>query len=423
MALSEGKIITIMADQAIEVLSNECPMAAQVTHYQPSASEMQRSNNTYWLEVEQETELLDGWDITGKDNGIIQPVVPCTLGEPENDFFALRADDVRDERSLRNRMTTAYKKHASSVEASIANNAARTGSLCVTAGDIVNGGWDFLADADELLVSRELQTTSGTSFYMNPTDYKKAGGDLAGKDMYGRIPEDAYTSGNLQNQIAGFNSVYRSPKLPTLKGSSATAKVNGAQSFKPQASETDVDGNPKNIDHRVAVVPMKPGHGLKDGDKISYAGVKFLSQMTKNLLTHDATFSVVAVNGNNVTIMPKPIALDDASLSREERAFANVNTTLTDDMAVTVINAKDAQTNVFWADDSITLVSQPIPANHELLSGMKVMPFSVPNVGLNGVVAFQGDIGTMAGKARTMVWYAACNKRPEASGIGISGQS
>ena len=64
-------------------------------------------------------------------------------------------------------------------------------------------------------------------------------------------------------------------------------------------------------------------------------------------------------------------------------------------MAVNILNVKTAETNVFWADDSIRLVSQPIPANHELFAGMKTQSFAIPGVGLNGIFATQGDISTL----------------------------
>ncbi|MGL8578447.1 P22 phage major capsid protein family protein, partial [Salmonella sp. NW1067] len=127
--------------------------------------------------------------------------------------------------------------------------------------------------------------------------------------------------------------------------------------------QLDNDGNKVNVDNRFATVTLSATTGLKRGDKISFAGVKFLGQMAKNVLAQDATFSVVrVVDGTHVEITPKPVALDDVSLSPEQRAYANVNTSLADAMAVNILNVKDARTNVFWADDAIRIVSQPIPA-------------------------------------------------------------
>nr|MDN1085772.1 hypothetical protein [Escherichia coli] len=141
--------------------------------------------------------------------------------------------------------------------------------------------------------------------------------------------------------------------------------------------------------------------GFKRGDKISFTGVKFLSQMAKNVLTDDATFSITRViDGTHIEITPKPIALDDASLTKEEKAYANVNTSLADTTPVNVLNVATTTANVFWADDSIRLLSQPIPVTHELFAGMKTSSFSIPGIGVNGIFATQGDINTLSGKCR-----------------------
>ncbi|HEK2733388.1 TPA: coat protein [Proteus mirabilis] len=427
MALNEGQIITYMVDEVVNTIENNCPMAQRVGKYTPPAGDMQRSQNTIWMPVEQEAPTQKGWDLTDKETGILELSVKCNMGVPDNDFFGLRADDVRDETSLRRRIRASGLKLANNVETSIAKQAAETASLIVTDAEYVsaeNKAWDMMSDAEALIFSRELNRSQGLSYFFNADDYKKAGLSLVGKDMYGRIPEEAYKSGTIQKQVAGFDDVIRSPKLPTLTAGTATGvTVDGAQKFKPEAWKEDVtDGNRENVDNRTAVVKVSDGSAFKRGDKISFAGVKFISQMAKDLLTQDATFAVVGVEGNNITIMPKPIALDDADLKPEQRAYANVNTSLANGAAINVLNVKTSKTNIFWADDSITLLSQPIPLNHALFSGMKTEAFNIPSVGLNGVVAYQGDISTLEGKCRIAVWYSACTKRPEAVGVGLTGQ-
>ncbi|EOK5313007.1 P22 phage major capsid protein family protein [Cronobacter sakazakii] len=427
MALSEGQLVTYAIDEVIETVQNLTPMAERVSKYTPPAASMQRSGNTVWMPLEQEAPTQRGWDLTGKETDILELSVKVNLNDPDNDFFALRADDVRDETSYRRRIQASAKKLANNVEAEIARQAVEMGSLVVTSTSPIgsaNSGWDFISEAESLMFARELNRDAGLSFFFNPNDYRGAGRDLAGKDFYGRIQDDAYSKGVIQKQVAGFNDVLRSPKLPSLAASTATGvTVSGAQKFKPEAWKVDVDGNRENVDNRTAVVAVSSGTGFKRGDKISFAGVKFLSQMAKNVLTQDATFSVVAVNGNNLTITPKPIALDDTSLTAEQRAYANVNTSLANNAAVTVWNTDTVSANVFWADDSIRLVSQPIPLNHDLFSGMKSQSFSVPGTGLNGVIAFQGDIDQLGGKCRIALWYAASAVRPEAIGVGLASQN
>ncbi|EMG3683445.1 coat protein [Serratia marcescens] len=428
MSLNEGQMITYAVDEVIKTVENMTPMAQKTTKYTPEVASMQRSGNTFWLPVEQEAPTQEGWDLTGKETDVLELSVKCNMGAPDNDFFKLRADELRDERSYRRRINASAKKLANNIEKAIAQQAVDMGSLVVTSpqpiGTTAGSGWDFVADAEEFMFARELNRDAGLSYFFNSNDYKKAGHDLVNRDMFGRIPEDAYKNGTIQRQVAGFDDVLRSPKMPTLAASTATGlTVSGAQKFKPEAWHLDADGNKENVDNRIAVVKLSAGTGLKRGDKISFAGVKYLSQMAKNVLTHDATFTVVAVNGANVTIAPKPVALDDTSLTAAERAYANVNTSLADTMAVNILNVKTAETNVFWADDSIRLVSQPIPANHELFAGMKTRSFAIPGVGINGIFATQGDISTLTGKCRIALWYSACAVRPEAIGVGLANQT
>ncbi|MBT0716880.1 coat protein [Rosenbergiella epipactidis] len=428
MALNEGQMVTLAIDEVIETVTNLTPMAQRANKYTPPAGAMQRGSNTIWMPVEQEAPTQEGWDLTGKATGIEELSVAVNLGDPDNDFFSLRADDLRDETSYRRRIQASAKKLASNLEVKIATMAAEMGSLVVTSdGEISqdNRAWPFLAEAEEIMFDRELNRDSGLSYFFNPKDYTKAGYNLAGKDNFGRLTEDAYKTGSIQNQVAGFDEVMRSPKLTVLPKSTATGlTVSGAQSFKPQAWTLDNEGNKSNVDNRFASLTLSSTSGLKRGDKISFAGVKFLGQMAKNVLTHDATFSVVrVVDGTHIEITPKPVALNDTTLSPEQRAYANVNTTLADKTAINILNTQDARTNVFWADDSIRIVSQPIPASHEMFAGMKTRSFDIPDVGISGIFATQGDISTLSGLCRIAVWYGVNATRPEAIGVGLAGQT
>lgn len=427
MALNEGQMVAYAVSEVVETLSNLTPMAQKVEKYTPPGREMQRSDNTIWMPLEQEAPTQKGWDLTNKTADLLELSVSVSIGEPDNDYFRIRADDVRDETTYRRRIQASAKKLASNVEQAIAQKAVDMGSLVVTDTGNLRAdaeGWGFVARSEKLLFERELNRDMGISFFFNANDYINAGYDLAGKDFYGRIAEEAYTDGTIGRQVAGFNDVLRSPKLPSLPAATATGvTVSGAQSFKPQAYTDNPDGGKTNVDNRFATVTVSSGTGFKRGDKISFAGVKFLAQMAKNVLTDDATFSVVAVNGNQITITPKPIALNDASLTTAERAYANVNTSLAAGAAINLLNVDTAMANVFWANDAIRLVSQPIPIDHELFSGMKSESFSIPDIGLNGVIGFQGNLATLSGDCRIALWYEPSVVRPEAVGVALANQT
>lgn len=430
MSLKEGQLVTYALDEIIETVENMTPMAQKTTKYTPPADSMQRSSNTVWMPVEQEAPTQTGWDLTNKQTNVLELSVKCNMGDPDNDFFQLRADDLRDERSYRRRIQASAKKLANNIETAIAKQATEMGSLVVHDARAIGpttglNGWDFISDAETLMFERELNRDMGISYFLNPQDYRKSGRDLVNKDIFGQIPEEAYRNGTIQKQVAGFDDVLRSPKLPNVVASTATGiTVTGAQKFKPQAFTTDTDGNNENVDNRVAQVVVSSSTGLKRGDKISFAGVKFISQMAKNVLTDDATFSITRViDGTHIEITPKPIALDDTSLAVEEKAYANVNTSLAASAPITLLNIATTTANVFWADDSIRLLSQPIPVTHELFAGMKTQSFSIPGVGVNGIFATQGNINTLAGLCRIAVWYSACAVRPEAIGVGLANQT
>ena len=149
MTLKEGQLVTYAIDEIIETVQNLTPMASKVTKYTPPAESMQRSSNTVWMPVEQEAPTLTGWDLTGNATGILELSVKCNMGDPDNDFFELRADDLRDERSYRRRIKASAKKLANNIESAIAKQATEMGSLVVHDTRAIGpstglSGWDFV---------------------------------------------------------------------------------------------------------------------------------------------------------------------------------------------------------------------------------------------------------------------------------------
>ncbi|MGD3028298.1 P22 phage major capsid protein family protein, partial [Escherichia coli] len=199
-ALNEGQLVTYALDEIIETVQNLTPMASKVTKYTPPAESMQRSSNTVWMPVEQEAPTQTGWDLTGNATGILELSVKCNMGDPDNDFFELRADDLRDERSYRRRIQASAKKLANNIESAIAKQATEMGSLVVHDTRAIGpstglSGWDFVSDAERLMFSRELNRDMGISYFLNPDDYRKAGRNLVDGDIFGRVPEEAYRNG------------------------------------------------------------------------------------------------------------------------------------------------------------------------------------------------------------------------------------
>ncbi len=104
-------------------------MAQKAKKYTPPAASMQRSSNTIWMPVEQESPTQEGWDLTDKATGLLELNVAVNMGEPDNDFFQLRADDLRDETAYRHRIQSAARKLANNVELKVANMGCRDGVI------------------------------------------------------------------------------------------------------------------------------------------------------------------------------------------------------------------------------------------------------------------------------------------------------
>ena len=111
------------------------------------------------------------------------------------------------------------------------------------------------------MFARELNRDAGLSYFFNSKDYKNAGHDLINRDMFGRIPEDAYKNGTIQRQVAGFDDA-------ALPENADLGRVyrHRTDSFRcavqTEAWHLDADGNKENVDNRIAVVKLSAGTGL-----------------------------------------------------------------------------------------------------------------------------------------------------------------
>ncbi|MBL7390685.1 P22 phage major capsid protein family protein, partial [Escherichia coli] len=96
MALNEGQMVTLAIDEVIETITSLTPMAQKAGKYTPPAAEMQRSSNTIWMPVEQESPTQEGWDLTGQATGILELNVLNRPGFPGECFICeLRLPDHR----------------------------------------------------------------------------------------------------------------------------------------------------------------------------------------------------------------------------------------------------------------------------------------------------------------------------------------
>lgn len=433
--LNEGALVTYALDEIIETFEVLDTFTSMAQLYNPPGAEMQRSANSWFKPIEQQSRSIDGWDITGQEGGVLELSVGGSLGVPSNTFFKLRADDMRDERSYRRKIRANALRLAGEVEERGLQKAVTQGSFMVAnsndIGSTAFNGWDALAATETKMFDLEYAKMKGMYAYMNATDYKAAGRELTQStaNYQGQIPSDAYEKGRLQNQVAGVSEVYRHNKLPVLEGQSATLTVNGAQTFKPVATVPNATGDVP-ADNRFADLTVTgTTTGVKPGDKFDIAGMFAVSRDGKITNSELLTFTVVVVTGQVLTISPRPYAWDERPtslggsdvLTIDEAAYANVLTAFSNLDSLNFLNTTTGKTNVIMTEDSMVLASSPIPTSSDLFSGMKTEAFTAGKI--NGIIGWQGRLGSLDGSTRIAIWYDWQVEKPEEVGVFMGGQS
>lgn len=434
-AMKEGALVTYALDEITEQLSIVQTFSDAAQEYNPNPSSLQRSSDIYFKPIEQQVRDVPGWDVSSDFGGVIELSIGGSLDVPDNVPFQLRADDLRDERSYRRRIGAAVTRLRGKIEGDGIAKAVSHGAFCVTSANAIGStaftAWDALAQSESKMFDLEYAKDMGTCAWMNSTDYLAGGRDLTQStaNYQSQIPSEAYNQAKIQQQVAGVGDVYRHNKLPTITGQATAVTVTGDQSFTPIATIAAANGSNVPFDNRFADLTVSTTVGVNVGDKFSVAGMKAVSRDGKIESTSDMTFTVAAiVNGTTLTISPRPYAWDErpvadggsGALTRDEAAYANVSTAFNNADALVWLNTTTAKANVIMTRDSMVLASSPIPTSHDMFSGMKTEQFSVGKI--NGIIGWQGTLGTLQGQCRIAVWYDWQVEKPEECGIFLGGQ-
>ena len=92
------------------------------------------------------------------------------------------------------------------------------------------------------------------------------------------------------------------------------------------------------------------------GDKFTFAGINAVSLGSQKLVQdHERTFTVVGKGSGTLTISPKPIALDDATLTPVEKSYANIETSFTDTLDLNFKNTTATQSNIIEPHSNLAL--------------------------------------------------------------------
>lgn len=416
--LSTAKATEVLFENALETYEHQMQMLEKVSTFKPNSADMQNSNNVIWRPVQQHAPVIEGWDLTGQDTGIIEQYYPATLETPKNDFFSQRADDMRDMGFWERRGKQSGMKQATFLNNKLASLVRNTGSLFYRSN--VASGYDFISEAQAIM--NERQNVNGERCYvLNDRDTKKFGSDLAGRQTLQGRPDETWKTGQIGSNVAEFD-VYTGSYLGNLAGgASPDTTTTATLSFKPEG-QANVGGVDLNVDYRLASIPVVASASYAVGDKLTIGAIESIGLADKSGTGQLMTFTVVNIpDGTTLEVYPKPIALDDNSLTVAEAACANVDTQILSGDTVTRLNIDaSAKANIFWDRDSIEVIGgdAPIGLLNEF-GGMKVIQSTMSN-GQTMYMAYDGNIDTLNFKCRLFTWWGLNNANPSANGVGVT---
>ena len=420
-----GKIAEVLFEKALYTYEQQIQMLDLVTVFKPGDSGMQNANNVVWRPVQQHAPIIDGFDLTGLETTIIEETYPAILGNPSNDFFEQRVDDMRDMLFWERRGEVSGKRQATELNKRLAQLVADTGSLFFRTN--ATSGYDAIAQGQAILNERQALSDETRFCILNDRDTLKFGKDLAARQTLQGRPADTWKTGQIGANVAEFD-VYTGSFLPSLVGGANPATtVTADQSFVPEGGSVDqAIGTVTNVDYRTATIPVTASAGYNVGDRVTFSNgadaVQSVGLADKTLTGEAMTFVIVAKpNGTSVTVYPKPIAADDTGITVLERAYANVDTRILNLATMDRINT-DAikKVNAFWDKNSLEVTSGNAPV--ELLSefgGMKVVSSTMSN-GQSMYMAYDGDIDRLTFKCRIFTWYGLTNANPSANGVFVT---
>ena len=419
MSLSSGKIAEILFEKTKETYEHQMQLLPLCEFEQPDGGTLQNAGNVIWKPTQQHAPVIDGFDLTGQETGIIEQTYPCILGTPKNDFVEQRIDDMRDRGFWERRGVQSGMRQATELNKNIAAAVATQGSLFFRSN--VDSGYEFIGQAQAIMNERQAYQ-SQRNFVINDRDNLVFGGDLAGRQTLQGRPETVWAKGQINQNVAEFDTFTGSFLPNMVGGASPAATVTGAQSFAPEGGSVDTaTGIVTNVDYRAATIPVSDSTGYNVGDKVTIGAVQSVGLADKNPTGQLMTFSIVAKpDGTSITVYPKPIAAVDPALSTTELAYANVDVVIPNAAVVARLNtAASEKTNIFWDKSAVEVMGGAIPAElFKQFDGMKVISDTMSN-GQSLYLIYDGSLDTLNLRMRLFTWYGLTIANPSNCGVGL----
>jgi len=255
MANQTAKNILAFYDKACRQMDDNFMFASQMDIDTQSGVDLQNANNVYWKSVEQQAPVVEGFDLSAVTPGdIIQQTYPLNVSAPRNDWFTLRAEELRDRRFMENRAMAAERKLSADANQRASNLVSTTGTLYYESS---SAGFDFISEANTILSERQAYRDMGTSFFLTPRESQVMSSDLASRTLFpNNRSEEAYATAMIGEKVAGFDRLFVAPTYGNIAAATAGTTTVAADVVEVPEGFTTVGGDIQNVDYRFGTVSL-----------------------------------------------------------------------------------------------------------------------------------------------------------------------
>ncbi|MCK5610837.1 hypothetical protein KAR91_53685, partial [Candidatus Pacearchaeota archaeon] len=262
-----GKLAEVYFEQMLETYEHQTMLVDKTMVFKPESGDMQNAGNVVWRPVQQHRPILQGWDLTGQEQDIIEETYPAFLGTPNNDLVQQRIDNLRDMTFWERAGKQSGRQQATQLNKDIADLIKNSGSLFYQSNP--TNGFEFISEAQAIMNERQGAHTK-RCYILNDRTTQSYASELSTRQTVKGRPEEAWKTGQIGSNVAEFD-VYTGSFIGNLVGGANPATTTtAALSFVPEGGSVDpTTFVVTNVDYRTADIPVVDSTAYNVGDKVT----------------------------------------------------------------------------------------------------------------------------------------------------------
>lgn len=411
------KTLQVYFDNTVQGFDYSVIMAQQANAYSPAMVDMSRANNTFWRPQPTMLQMKQGWDTTGQDPQQLQKLsVPAAINQFGNIEIALNLQEMQDKTNMQSAVTAAQQQIAATIDMSVADTVAKSGSLVVTGPGAMN--WKLGATADTVMNEQGVKGGAERSMFLAPQHYNDIAETLGAKQYHQGEVKSAYDEAKIPN-IAGFKT-FQSDYTGFVAASDATGiTLTSDVDYTPKAMQVAALGQGEApVDNRSALLNVTVPDGgtqLKTGDAFTIDGVYAVHHIKKTRTPRLKTFRVLSVDENNGNVQYTPPLISQGP-------YQNVTAKGAAGAALTVLNTVDENPTVFWRKNSVEIIKGNFSGLQEMFGGWRFMKATTSKLGFPIAMLYHLDGKSVTYSVKWLVFYGINNLNTEMNGIILPNQ-